>query len=292
MSAGKEDDVHRLLDIVVEEISLVDRAANKHRFLIVKRSDPMEDNATDTAPTPNGEANDTSTVPPESPAPEANTASSGEDAGPPDGSLLEAAVQALEDLTDTVEALGTHGDARAKVGEIATELRTLADRLAEATRTEPATGPEPDADLAAVLASVRATLQQVGSLIDASKAAPTKTKPKTEAPEPDSTIRPKDKKDKDEKRGSAHGDTSAPSAQNDPLRKDLAGLADSVRKLVEGVKEQAQRLSKLEKRFGLPNSAPAREQSERSTEEDVGWPMDLNRPLDRDSVDKSVSFHD
>jgi hypothetical protein len=33
-----EDGIHRLSDIVVEEVSLVDRAANKRRFLVVKRS--------------------------------------------------------------------------------------------------------------------------------------------------------------------------------------------------------------------------------------------------------------
>jgi hypothetical protein len=33
-----EAGVHRLRDIVVEEVSLVDRAANKRRFLVVKRS--------------------------------------------------------------------------------------------------------------------------------------------------------------------------------------------------------------------------------------------------------------
>ncbi len=38
--------VNRLLDIVVEEVSLVDRAANKHRFLIVKRSDQMDETTT------------------------------------------------------------------------------------------------------------------------------------------------------------------------------------------------------------------------------------------------------
>ena len=36
-----EPKVHRLRDMVVEEVSLVDRAANKRRFLIVKRSDEM-----------------------------------------------------------------------------------------------------------------------------------------------------------------------------------------------------------------------------------------------------------
>ena len=32
----RSEGTHRLLDIVVEEVSFVDRAANKHRFLIVK----------------------------------------------------------------------------------------------------------------------------------------------------------------------------------------------------------------------------------------------------------------
>ena len=34
-SAEGEAGVHRLRDIVVEEVSLVDRAANKRRFLVV-----------------------------------------------------------------------------------------------------------------------------------------------------------------------------------------------------------------------------------------------------------------
>ncbi len=36
------DGVHRLVDMVVEEVSLVDRAANLRRFLIVKRDDSMD----------------------------------------------------------------------------------------------------------------------------------------------------------------------------------------------------------------------------------------------------------
>ena len=42
----KADGVHRLVDMVVEEVSLVDRAANKHRFLIVKRDEAMDDDKT------------------------------------------------------------------------------------------------------------------------------------------------------------------------------------------------------------------------------------------------------
>lgn len=41
--ADAKEDIHRLRDIVVEEVSLVDRAANKRRFLVVKRSDEMSD---------------------------------------------------------------------------------------------------------------------------------------------------------------------------------------------------------------------------------------------------------
>ncbi len=30
----------------------------------------------------------------------------------------------------------------------------------------------------------------------------------------------------------------------------------------------------------------------KATVEDVGWPLDLNKPKDRESVDKAISFHD
>jgi hypothetical protein len=45
MTADRKE-VQRLIDIVVEEVSLVDRAANQHRFLIVKRRDDMPDTPT------------------------------------------------------------------------------------------------------------------------------------------------------------------------------------------------------------------------------------------------------
>ena len=49
---AKDDGVHRLVDMVVEEVSLVDRAANKHRFLVVKReTDMFDDDDDDDEPT-------------------------------------------------------------------------------------------------------------------------------------------------------------------------------------------------------------------------------------------------
>lgn len=56
-AASKDDEadsVHRLRDIVVEEVSLVDRAANKRRFLVVKRSADMADENASTELKPDG----------------------------------------------------------------------------------------------------------------------------------------------------------------------------------------------------------------------------------------------
>jgi hypothetical protein len=289
-TANKQNDsVHRLLDIVVEEVSLVDRAANKRRFLIVKRSNPMEENRSDNLSNPDGQQ---ACAEKQAPDEEQAPAASDTEESPPDGTMLEAAVQALERLTETVEALGAlgDGDTRLKIGEIAAELRALADRLAQAAGIEPVPAPETSTesgDLALVIESVRATLQQVGSLIDATKAAPQKAKPKAEALEADDT-----EKDKADKRDPTTENTSARPSQEDVLGKNLAGLADSVKKLAETTKEQAQRLSKLEKSFGLPNCAPAEQSRPNAGKTEVNWPLDLNRPLDRQSVDKSLSFHD
>jgi len=287
VSAAREntEGVHRLHDIVVEEVSLVDRAANKHRFLIVKRSDPMADEETKTpeaaAPEPEG------TEKQSEPAPETKADGAGYGA---DSHMLEAAVEALERLTETVETLGAlaDGDARAKLAEIAGELRALADRVASAAGAEAAPAAESPTEVAdelgAVMASVRATLEQVGSLLGEAKRAPAKPKEKDDADA--------GKTEKREAAPASAAPASAAPAADDPLHKDLAALTQAMTKLADAVKEQQQRLSKLEKRFGLPNSAPAREQPETPEPEDVGWPLDLNRPFDRENVDKAVSFHD
>ena len=86
----------------------------------------------------------------------------------------------------------------------------------------------------------------------------------------------------------------APAAKADAadVNESLAKLAESFRSLSETVKEQQQRLGRVEKQFGLPNSAAPAERVSKATVEDVGWPLDLNKPKDRESVDKAISFHD
>jgi len=276
--------VNRLLDMVVEEVSLVDRAANKHRFLIVKRSNDMDETTTDTTTSPVDETH-TESNPAEGSA--ADTSADGGSDPSNDaasGAPLTVAVAALEGLTETVELLGTLGEdeAKPKLAELATELRAVSERLAQAAGGSAGGGgngeaPETTsdatdtgdpathrADFGQVIEAVRATLARVGSLLD---------DPPGAAEAGDDTHTGDD------------GDGNSVEGQ-------LTELLTELRALTGTVKEQQQRLARLEKRSGLPNSAPSGERPAKSDDEEVGWPLDLNRSFDRESVDKAVSFHD
>jgi hypothetical protein len=267
---NQQADIHRLLDIVVEEVSLVDRAANKQRFLIVKRSDEMNDtteqNSDATAAKEDGvESSDTintsaSNAANDSVAPThaANDVSSGDDVA-----LQHVAVSALASLTEAVELLGTAGDesTRSRVAELAGELRTVANQLTGASDNEESSDTASESkikpkneDIESLIESVKTALQRVSGLL------------------------------------SDNGNDGQP--ERTSQANSLATVIEEMRALTSTVKEQQQRLSKLEKRSGMPSSVPAGEGQSRSETEEVGWPLDLNRSYDRESVDKSVSFHD
>jgi pyruvate/2-oxoglutarate dehydrogenase complex dihydrolipoamide acyltransferase (E2) component len=223
--------VHRLIDMVVEEVSLVDRAANKHRFLLVKRDgDTMHDAPQDTAPA-EGESHATS------------------DTSKAEDTLLTAAQQALEAVTALVEALSsTDGIDGVRVVEVAQHLRALADALEE---------DEDDSE--------------------DEKAVEARAKAANPVPAPQPTPQPA---------------PPAPSPDASGVMEGLTKLTDAVRALEGSVKEQHQRLGRVEKQFGLPNSSAPAERPPKPAVEDVGWPLDMNKPLNRESVDKALSFHD
>ena len=254
-----DDGVHRLVDMVVEEVSLVDRAANKHRFLIVKRDDAMDDdNTTDT----------TTTDPSPSAAPTAKL---------DDGTALGAALTALESLTGLVELLGSLGadQADARLAEVAEQLLARSagdDEDVEArAKGDAATKSTEPSTFAGNVTAAKQALARLAELAAKVPAAETET-----PAQPEPAVAAKD--------SSA---TATPSVTDS-----LAKLADSFRALSETVKEQQQRLGRVEKQFGLPNSAAPAERMSKATVEDVGWPLDLNKPKDRESVDKAISFHD
>lgn len=253
-----EEGVHRLVDMVVEEVSLVDRAANKHRFLVVKRDAPMKDKTdpkTDDAAKPEGDAPE---KPKKKPAKKADTADA-----------IATATAILERLTSAVEMLGeaTDDDADQILIELAGELSEAAAEIAEAAGVaedeEEAGDAAKSATVAETVGKVRALLGEVSSMLAKAKAGDTEPPtPKTSAPAGDAQV-----------------------------SKQLENVATSLRTLTEAVKEQGQRLARVEKGTGLPNSRTHDERPP-AREEDVGWPLDLNRPLDRESVDKATSFHD
>lgn len=199
-------------------------------------------------------------------------------------SPLAIAVEALEGLTDAVEALSgvKDEDGGGKLSAVATGIKAMSDRLASAvtdagSSTEDGSKPVPAADgdkesVSSVLATVRDALQDVTKLIGESAARET-AKADVEVPK-----KPKGKEDKDE--------------DPEETSKGAGSIADAVRALVDAVKGQQKRLTRMEKRFGLPSSLPVGEGISKSDREDNSWPMDLNNPMDRESVDKSVSFHE
>ncbi|RJS14226.1 hypothetical protein DRW03_35215 [Corallococcus sp. H22C18031201] len=214
--------VHRLVDMVVEEVSLVDRAANKHRFLLVKRDGDTMDDAPQDTPQTEGASSTTS------------------DTAKADGELLTTAQQALEAVTALVEALAsTEGADDVRVVEVAQHLRALADVL------------DADED-------------------DSEEDVEAREKSATASPAP----------------------APVPAPEAPAVMESLTKLTDAVRALEGAMKEQHQRLGRVEKQHGLPNSTTSAERPPKPPVEDVGWPLDLNKPLNRESVDKALSFHD
>jgi hypothetical protein len=183
----------------------------------------------------------------------------------PHGRALAVAVRALEQLTAAVELLASEDRAEStRLGGLAAELHGVASQLAALAN---GTGSQDDA-LSAFLGSIEQALGQAKGLVARG------TQPNTGAPS------------ENQPRGASE---PAPSAA---LSKQLGELTEAMRGLSTSIAQQQQRLARLEKHHGLPNSKPSGEQPARREVEDAGWPLDLNKPFDRHSVDKSVSFHD
>lgn len=326
-----QDRVSRLVEMVVEEVSIVDRAANKHRFLIVKRSEGMDDTTTGADPTEtdlnaSGAPDDGGG---ETPPPNTGDGGAGGDTQSEDSNgPLGATVTALEGLTEAVELLATQEGAAVgpRLAELAGELQAAAESLAAAAVAQdagaagttgaersasagnaagaagadrsadrasatgtadgmppvnPGTGgaappaappaAEPDR-LATAMTAIHAAIQQVSAAIAQPSPSPTaKAAPGGAA-------------------GGAAG--GSPGGTSTQITEQLAQVVRVLQSLTGTVKEQQQRLARLEKRSGLPNSQPGGERAPAAGPPDASWPLDLNQPVDRDSVDKAVSFHD
>jgi len=259
--------VHRLIDIEVEEVSLVDRAANKHRFLIVKREDGVFDNDDDDEQTE--KASDPTTA---------------------------AAIAALEGLISIMELLTSAGADDPRIAELATELRTTAEQLggaptdAEKARKKPAAGggPEgaPDDD-----DEPEEGKPGKGEPVDGDATTDGKKKPaKKNTAAVEASIA--SAKALLGKLAALKRTTKASPAPPPITSAELSKLTEAIGALNSSMQEQQKRLGHVEKHVGLPNSAPPAERVTKNEPAEASWPLDLNRPKGRENVDKTLSFHD
>ncbi len=372
--AAPGESVHRLVDMLVEEVSLVDRAANKRRFLVVKRETEMAKSKTDAVsegtkagpagagpqgasakkppkakkpakkPTEDDAAAKAKKLPPVKDPPddddeegeedeegqngkktskaqppkkgppedpdedeeeeEEEEEDEPEDAPPPedtppgkkppkkkaekdddgapalgapddespddDETPLGVALAALDSLTQAVEILSDSPDDGGQLANVAEDIRAAADAISSAAGIEADEDeneePSGESSIAGLVSSIQEMLTKIESLTQALAASS-----KTPASTPTITA-----------------ETQAPP----DLAGTLAEVAQSMKSLDASMKAQAARLDVLEKRAGVPNSQPAGERVAKTEPEDLSWPIDMNRPRDRASVDKNLSFHD
>jgi hypothetical protein len=258
---------------VVEEVSLVDRAANKQRFLLVKR-DNMEDEENKTtegtapadpattqeptAPATDGVATD-GTATSETPAGQEGADGQAKAGDEGEDSVLSTAVGALEVLTDLVNSLGELGqsaDANQRLGSLATSLAEIAQSIiaqvgevppVEPPPTEemPPASDEPPPDEAAKSAASAAAVEKAKAVV--------------------------------EKLKSATGQNSGGVTQASIEKSVSATIDASLKKFQEVLTDVQQRIAKMEKSAGVPASVQP-ETVTKSAPSDVEWPMDLNAP--------------
>lgn len=302
--AKEKESVDRLTDIVVEEVSLVDRAANKRRFLLLKRDSEMakvqeilQDEKGDLSAAPaadqTGDAvkdhleknNSISTttkteilqglstalekmigiVDAVKQIPEGN-----------DDETDQLPAEIAEQLGGTIELLKNMGSKFVVQDQEQSEDKTeKSEQQAQESSDNKEVAKESDAN--DQLAQLVAKLSDVVSALTATKTAEKSEQP---AQEPQPTVEDNQQKNTDE----------TVSILDQHLAKALAGVNTTVGQLASIVKSQQEALDKLGDQVAPSNSLPV-EKSEQEIEiEDVSWPLDLNRPINPTTVQKSRWF--
>jgi hypothetical protein len=65
-----------------------------------------------------------------------------------------------------------------------------------------------------------------------------------------------------------------------------------VQELTRVVKQQEVQIAQLQKTGATSNAIPVEGSRRGASTQDVSWPLDMNRPISRDRVDKAISFYD
>lgn len=245
-------EVKRLVDMVVEEVSMVDRAANKRRFLLVKRDDMEDENKNETTnETPTGQEGEiveekaAGDAPADGGAPPAgdSAADPGMDGEAPADPVLATAVSALEVLTELVESLGESGatpESSARLAELAQSLGDIAQSILSQVGGAPAAEQKSD-KTGDLIKQAKALVDQFGGQV----AASAEKQAKSEV----------------------------------TLTKSITDINQAVGRYEQMLKEIHERVKKVEKSVGAPASQPVTSVSKSAGEDLVSWPDDLNAPI-------------
>jgi hypothetical protein len=327
-SEDESDGVHRLRDIVVEEVSLVDRAANQRRFLVVKRSPEMADEKTATADTK-----------PDSPSAIAKAKKKPAQAATEDAADQEKAKKPAADETDdgadtekAASAAATDGtedddgeepkkkqrkqdelvlagpvkEALLRVLTDALErLMALANSIKEAAEPDEGDDGEMPGDVTTELEAIAEMLGSVDkrkrNKADVAKAGARMAKDRLDRFQKALSLLADILKELTNPNNAPPAPTAG-AAETGVTKRDAAatpptvvpGLTDLVTgigELTRVVKRQEEELTRLRQARGVSNAIPV-EGGRRAEPQDVSWPLDMNRPISRDKVRKEVSFFD
>jgi len=323
----KDRKVHQLLDIIAEEVSDVDRAANRHSYLVVKRRTDMntteqigaevveDDDGTLTAI---DKAKDNDRDGDE----EAKAAGRSDDEeeeskqalvipGRVKQALLRATTEALERLTSVAGAIKGAEETDEKLDKptpdsVARELRAVSQLLAGALERYPspvAKGDGGKTDVAkagAKLAGKRRdqlktaieVLQKLLEEVMPDKSAPRGAPPGDRSTDPNrANVGAGVQPDQDAARSAQEVLSDVPGLAD--VLKSIISLGEVMKELRSKVQGQDEEIARLKKSTGLPASREVDAvRKTKPADESVSWPLDMNRPLSREQVAKEVSFFD
>jgi hypothetical protein len=321
--------VHELTDIVVEEVSLVDRAANKRKFLVVKRSSEMS-----TELQADGKGGFTAGAAP------VDKAGYGKEP-PPKDKKKEKTKKALELPPGAKEMMGP---ILTRATEKITEVLDMVNSSSAAEVPEDGTMPGVPEEVWAGLMDAMKLMSQLEALYPKAAPAPeegAEYEAEGEGGEAEPTemqmraqwetltkrmiqkVGAKMSKDRLSRfeqalsvLGSILGELQTAQANEPaptmaapakaagpkpaPARKQEADLfseklsevTKSITGLATVVQRQAADLAAIKKTRGVGNAAQVESSSSREAPKDVSWPLDMNRPVTRDGVHKQESFFD
>lgn len=276
---------HRLTDIVVEEVSIVDRPANQRKFLVVKHADGAADTEEPKTTSP---AEGERKVTPMKIAPQEKSKLA---------ETLKSVVDAAAEISKQLEAAEA-ADGAALPEELSTAVAALAKLLPAGAGKEIVTpeAPAAEGDVAKAgrkisqgrleaLIQTRALLDQV-----ISEVKPGETAAAADADESETTT---------EKSAPAAAPAAVAAPVTDAsaevlkeLRDQLAALTETVEVLVKAGGIQKKRIDELAAASGGSRQVQTEKSEGENEPEEVSWPMDMNNPIKKSTTPVEKSFFD